>query len=677
MSDPRPEELINAEKLLDDGKVDKVLEIIANFEQKSDITPKEQLWVLLLRAGVHSVKLEFKEEVELGDRAYSLSQELGLVPESIVASYHRGGRSLLGKHEEALDLITQAEENLDSLPGDTYNLSKIKLLIAARKAYSYSFGGNIYKSIEFALKGLKIAEKIKSKVNIAYLLFWLGITYPGVGEHDKAVEFAKRGLKLMEEMRFQVGIASGLYSVGLAHNSRGDLTKALNFLEKSLAIPEISSMSKANSLTLISSIYNEKGELDLALESFKRVLQLSEELPIFILINCLIGMGTICIKKNQYDQAIEYFNRSQKLSQESDFPWLISLSNFYLFFINLEREFSEQAHYYLKSLREITDLTQELKFFYLLARAIMLKKKRRSRDRAEAEQLLKQFVEEDIIIIDAELNFISLVTFCDYLLEELSDSNDLEIIDELTPLIQRLLKRAENQNSFSYLAEGKLLQAKLALIKMNLEEAKFLLTEAQKIAEKHGLNLLARKISGEHDVMLDKIDEWDKLKREDSPMSKRIELASVEGILNRLQGKSAIKPPELVDENPILLLIMDSSGATYFNYPFIANWDYSDLFSSFMSAFNTFMDEIFSKSIDRIRVGDNTILINPIESFLVCYVIKGQSYPALQKLTRFTEAIRENPEIWQALSKSVKTSEILELDKPPALKTVINEIFTY
>ena len=76
------------------------------------------------------------------------------------------------------------------------------------------------------------------------------------------------------------------------------------------------------------------------------------------------------------------------------------------------------------------------------------------------------------------------------------------------------------------------------------------------------------------------------------------------------------------------------------------------------------------------KIADNTILINPIDPFLACYVIKGQSYPAQQKLARFTEAIKENPEIWEILNKSVKTSEILELDKPPALKTVIDEIFT-
>ncbi|MFX1522966.1 MAG: hypothetical protein ACFFCC_05615 [Promethearchaeota archaeon] len=40
----------------------------------------------------------------------------------------------------------------------------------------------------------------------------------------------------------------------------------------------------------------------------------------------------------------------------------------------------------------------------------------------------------------------------------------------------------------------------------------------------------------------------------------------------------------------------------------------------------------------------------------------------MQKLTRFTDAIRKNSEIWQALVNSVKRSEMLELDKPPAIK---------
>jgi len=212
---------------------------------------------------------------------------------------------------------------------------------------------------------------------------------------------------------------------------------------------------------------------------------------------------------------------------------------------------------------------------------------------------------------------------------------------------------------------------------MKIEETRRLMVETQRIADLYGLNLLAWRISSEHDKLLEQINIWDTAKKEEAPMAERIKLASTDGVLERIQGKRAVFPPKLVDEEPILLLIMDNSGATYFNHPFIANWDHSDLFSSFLSAFNTFSDEIFSKSIDRIRIGENTILINTIEPFLTCYVIKGQSYPALQKLTRFTEAIRENSEIWQALNKSIKTSEMLELDKPSALKTVIYQIMKF
>lgn len=120
---------------------------------------------------------------------------------------------------------------------------------------------------------------------------------------------------------------------------------------------------------------------------------------------------------------------------------------------------------------------------------------------------------------------------------------------------------------------------------------------------------------------------------------------------------------------------MDKSGTAYFTHSYIGDWDFDDLFSSFMSAFNTFTGEIFSKSIDRVKVGDNTILINPVESFLACYVIKGQSYPAQQKLTRFSNTIKATTEIWESLNKAAKISEMLELDNPPSMGNIVNEIF--
>lgn len=104
-------------------------------------------------------------------------------------------------------------------------------------------------------------------------------------------------------------------------------------------------------------------------------------------------------------------------------------------------------------------------------------------------------------------------------------------------------------------------------------------------------------------------------------------------------------------------------------------WDVQDLFSGFMSAFNSFSSEFFSKSIDRIKIDENIILLRPVESFMVCYVIKGQSYPALLKLTRFSDAIKWKPDIWKALNQAVKSSEMLELYNLSSLGDIVNEIF--
>jgi len=203
------------------------------------------------------------------------------------------------------------------------------------------------------------------------------------------------------------------------------------------------------------------------------------------------------------------------------------------------------------------------------------------------------------------------------------------------------------------------------------------LTQAQQIADLYGLNLIAQSISSEHDKLLEQIKIWEDLKERDAPITERLKLASIEGVLERLQGTRAIEKPELVKEEPILLLIMDKSGNTFFNHNFTKDWDYNDLFSSFMSAFNTFSSEIFSKSIDRIKIDENVILINPIDPFLVFYVVKGQSYSALKKLNNFSDVIRNRSEIWDSLQKSIRTSEMLDLNNPPSLGAVVNEIFSH
>jgi len=166
------------------------------------------------------------------------------------------------------------------------------------------------------------------------------------------------------------------------------------------------------------------------------------------------------------------------------------------------------------------------------------------------------------------------------------------------------------------------------------------------------------------------------LKQTQAPLQKRLEMASTDSILRRLQGKQSIDPPEMEEERPLLLIIMLSGGIPCFVHPFSDAWGVQeDMFSGFLSAVNSWGTGMFAQSIDRLGFGDNTILVNSLETFTVCYVIQGQSYPAQQKLTRFVTEIKNQPTIWDALIKSNTTSLVLDAGNTPALGTLVSEIF--
>ncbi|MHA2393024.1 MAG: tetratricopeptide repeat protein, partial [Promethearchaeota archaeon] len=613
---------------------------------------------------------------EVGELVYSMSQELGLVPELIEALTLKSDMVYIGEIDEAFNLIMRGEKLLNSLLDESpHTITKLRFLLKYGKIGYYLFKGDIKNALDSAMDAISLGEKIKCDSMIGMIFLLISHIYSVLGDLEATLEYAMKGSKLFEKLDFQTGIGAFFYQIGLVDFYKGDLNKALEICENGLSREKLSDFDKSNILNLLGRIYGEKGELNKSLKYIKQSIKLAEETKnyMFLTLSTRV-LGEIYRRKGETDQAMKFFKQTLLLSEKIGIVFIVPML-LYLILLNLDNNSDEEAQKYLARLENLSDQLENtlFKHGYLLGKALMLKMSTRMRDKVKAEEMLKQINDDDFVF--PEFHIISIVSLCDLLLEELFMYNDPEIINEIKPLIVQLLKIAEEQHSYSYLSEVKLLQAKLALIQMDLEEAKLLLTEAQQIAEERGLNLLAQKISSEHDILLEKVSEWEKLKKKNAPMAERIELASFDGVINRLHGKQAIDPPDLVDEEPLLLMVMSRDGVPYFNYSFRENWDSDWLFSSFMSAFETFSSELFSESIDRIKIGEHLILINPIETFFACYVVKGQSYPALQKLTRFTEAIRENSEIWQALNKSVKTSEMLELDKPPALKTVIDEIF--
>ncbi|MFW9942221.1 MAG: hypothetical protein ACFFFT_14375 [Candidatus Thorarchaeota archaeon] len=585
-----------------------------------------------------------------------------------------------GEYEEALEYLNDLEQKEALTLEERLNIQGMKSYLfywLGKFQLALQFAETLYQTSQEYNKAIFSFDALSVKISVFFQL-------ADFDEYYKNYELIVNLFKSIpqEELLTYPQIDADMDLIYAVRDGLlGKLDQSLEYTNKCIAYYEKNDALSLNLPRMLTSKgwgYFFKGELNLALSCGEKAISLISKSnyhgPLFTKVEVYRLMGAIYYHKEDFDRALEYYISSLEIYKKLEEGYFLATVYYWIILIFLIKKENDEVQRYFDEFKLFNEKHKSnaiINYWHQLATALILKSSSRMRDRVEAEHILKNLKEKG-----PRLGlFLVLINLCDIYFQEFQLTNQMEILDDIFPLIEHLQRITIEINSYRLLATVKLFQAKLALVQINLVEARKLLAEAQKIADEHGLQLLAKEISREHDKLLEELNLWESFKKTQASVADRLKLASIDGVLERLQDRGVIEAPEVEDEEPILLLIMDSSGTTYFSYQFVANWDYSDLFSSFMSAFNTFSAEIFSKSIDRIRIGENTILINPIEPFLMCYVIKGQSYPALQKLSRFTEAIKENSEIWQALKKSVNTSEMLELDKPPALKTVIDEIF--
>jgi tetratricopeptide (TPR) repeat protein len=678
MPDMKPNELVQAEKLIYEAKFDEALEIISNFETKEDINPKDQLSSLILKGRIYSDIHQYQDAVEIGEVAYQMSKKVGGIMESIDALCLRANMFIFGKIEQAFECLEEAEKLLNEITDNSsLNYMQRKSSILHNKAWVYHYKGIFEEALECTLQCLEIREKLGRKFDIASTFILIGLSNMRLGDRNAGLEYAMKSLAIQQELNNQIGIAWNLYFVGLAYSFKGNFNQAIDYCKKSLVIEDISIRTKVNALNTLGNTHLSKGELNQALKYLSPAVELAKkENYIIYLGDCLRTIGYIYEMKGNDYKAIEYYKRSLAVLEKTKYSLGIGFTLEVLISINIDNSSRKQAHKYLERLKELTDQTGGGLFtqMYLNGKADFLKTSGRTRDRAKAEEIWRQIVTERISYPRAYIS--ALISLCTFLIEELEMSNDSEILDELNPLIVRYQNIAERNDSYIGLIWTKLFQAKVALIGMNIEEGKKLMTQAQHVAELHELTKLAQIISHEHDALLEQINQWETLKTRDAPMADRIKLASVQGVINQIEGRRALEIPELVDEEPVLLLITAKGGVLLFSYPFAEEWKFDDdLFSGFLNSFSSISDEIFSEGLDRAKFGQYTVLINSVGNFSVCYLFKGQSYLALQKLNDFTKRIQDEPSIWQTLEKFYKTSQVLEIKDNNSLESLINEIF--
>jgi tetratricopeptide (TPR) repeat protein len=466
----------------------------------------------------------------------------------------------------------------------------------------------------------------------------------------------------------------------------GELDLALVLMKESHEI--IKNSKRWSSLlftnyALLGHIYENKGELELALLSLNNCLEnFKIKSPLFkgFKASALNKFGAVYYQQGDLDLAVKYYKESLSLLEQINTPimgveatWAYSA----LISIFLDMNSTELVKEYLHYFDNFIKKYPFTKAYYELSEARMLKLSTRIRDKARAEIVFKNLIESDFAKVDVRLLTQATIEICDYYLGELRSTSDLKILEDIQPYLELLLKEAKRTNSYSLQSHTNLFQGKLSLLQMNMGDSRRYLTQAEHISDEHGLQLLAREISKEHDKLLEQLNKWEALKKEEISMSERLSLAGLDNSIDLMRGRRAINAPELVKEDSVMLLIIAEGGTLLFSYSFSDELKVDDdIFGGFLSAFTTFSNEIFSEGLDRAKFGQFTVLLDTADTFSICYLFKGQTYIAKKKLSDFTESLQSNTSIMQTLNKYYQINQVIEVKDFPFLEGFINRIFT-
>jgi tetratricopeptide (TPR) repeat protein len=625
-------------KLISEGKYEEALKNLKSIQKKGDLEEKKLINCQILKSEIYNKTGKYEKALNLAEEALEKCKD----PDDCLAI-------------------------LDATNETAYSYWRLGKLEEAKKILDKN------KQIIKKLKGQKIGSVIQREARTYRIK---GVLYHTEGNFEEAERYYRKSLSLWEKIGDKQEISSIFNNLGVLNRSKGELHKALGYYQKSLFLyKEFGNIDDiATSLNNIGNIFRYQGELDEALSYYKQSLDSWEEIGNSQFVSlAFYNIGEVYQQKGKFDTAIRYFKQSLSLREEIGNKQDIAMTLFYLISASLDSNNTKSAQRYLDRLRYIESSKKNSFVSQLrkIAEATLLKTSPRMKHRVEAQELLQKVLEEEIV--DHSLTVIALIGLSELLLDELKISGDQEIFTLLQAMVSSLFDIAKHQDSHNLLAKTYWLQSQIALVDLDLEKARELLNKAQEIAERKGLRKLAISISSDHDSLLNQLSEWENLINKKVGLKERIELAQLGGLVVKLIKNGNSGATEIINEEPVLLIVLSENGTPLYTKNYVEGSQFDGvLIGGFLAAIIKFSQETFASegSIERIKHQEYTLLVKAKKPFLFSYVIKGQTYSAMQKLEALTRIIGTSTSIWEDLLRAIKTSKPISV----ASRNMIDEL---
>lgn len=213
---------------------------------------------------------------------------------------------LIGQNDSfQIKLISAKHDSVrvDLLNNEAYSLRAIN----PKKALQYL---DIATEISFrivSVKGVLNAVKVRA------------IIYKYIGEYDKSMDYALKALKLAEISKDKVQISNCYNIIGSIYQAKTNYEMAIYYFGKSFEIEMgLNNLEQASiRLYNIGTVYDMNNNKDAALQLYKRSLKIEEQLKSDEgIMYALYGIGGVLSDKGDYAEAEIYLNRALALSQK-------------------------------------------------------------------------------------------------------------------------------------------------------------------------------------------------------------------------------------------------------------------------------------------------------------------------------------------------------------------------
>ncbi len=639
-------ELREIEQHILSSKYKESLKKLDGLLNRNELLEEEIIQAKILKARIFLDIQPFSEALTNAKQAYESSVKIDdiflIFDSALVYSKTLG---YLGSNSLAREKTNHAIEVLEKYQDKEslgYLKRKANILTTRFSSTSEEYLDNLNHAID-------ISDQVEDDFQKAWYLFSKADVFLNQGNYTRSEHCYEQSLSIFTNLGYKMGIIACSTNIAAGFLQRGELDEYLRYSLKGLSYAEEidSSYALGGIYADLGFYYWQKGELETSLQYYdKSIVQITKGKHFgnihYIAVN--FRMNLVFLEQGKYE----------KINQ------------------NLEKM------EIVASLNSIQDRSGKYPFMliYMLAKTIYLKATSFDDNQDEIERMLKEIVKEKLIYI--EMNRLALFHLCDFYLQRLKQTNDIELIDPIKQTIDQLDKLAETQKSSILLAETYLLKSHLALIELEVEEAKVMLEKAQQIAEDKGIIRLATLISNEYDHFLEQITRWESFTTKLPNIADRMELTHLEDMMNKLvKNRISFADVSQENEDPSIFLIMDKTGHVIFSDNFEDIPLEPDVTEGIISTVHDFLEEKEHEKnmMHRLKFRTFSIVLHQSEDLILCYVFVGKSYSALKKFRKLINDIITFSNIWEDLHVKVKAKEELSLSDRTKLSDYLESIF--